>query len=80
MTEAIPDLYLKNQAEYFRVLDEALGRAIAGELSARESLSRAAQLWELVTSRSGRDQQALRWAALRDKYPARIAKGLRNTR
>jgi multiple sugar transport system substrate-binding protein len=80
MTEAIPDLYLKNQAEYFRVLDEAIGTAIAGELSARDSLTRAAQLWELVTSRSGRDQQAQRWAALRAKYPAHIAKGLRNTR
>lgn len=79
MIDAIPDLYLKNQAEYFRVLDEAIAQAVAGTLTAPQAMTRAAQLWELITSRSGRAQQIKRWTLLREKYPQKVSQWLRNT-
>ena len=66
---AIPDLYLKDQAEYFRVLNEWLFRALAGDVSPEVALDRVAQRWTLIANRSDRKVQQERWSRLRDKYP-----------
>lgn len=69
---AIPDLYLERQAEYFRVLNDGLLRALQGELEPQQSLERIAQKWRLITNATGRNVQKQRWISLRAKYPAQI--------
>lgn len=69
---SIPDLYLKDQSEYFRVLGEWLVRALHGEVSPKVALERASQRWGLITNGSGRAIQRERWAQLRAKYPDQL--------
>jgi len=69
---AIPDLYLKDQAEYFRILTEWLVRAMAGEISPKNALERVAQMWDLITKGAGQSVQIERWKRLRAKYPKQI--------
>lgn len=76
MLNAIPDLYLARQGEYFRALNQWLGRAIAGEIDPKTALTRVSQAWELTTDSSGRDAQIRRWLELRGKYPERARKTL----
>ena len=78
MQTAIPDLYLKGQGEYFRILGEWLARAIDGEVAPLTALQRAAQRWQLVTNSSGLQDQQQRWADLRAKYPACAREVLRD--
>lgn len=76
LKQAIPDLYLMGQAEYFRVLNEALADAINGNVTPKNGLKRASQLWEMITSRVGRAAQIDRWRQLRAKYPRDISRHL----
>jgi len=78
LESAIPDLYLENQGEYFRVLSEWLTRALAREVTPRTALERVAQRWQLITNGSGRPAQKTRWAQLRAKYPKQIRDELRD--
>ena len=78
LERAIPDFYLRGQSEYFRVLGEGLLEALTGEVSPDMALKHVVQLWELITSRSGRDTQSARWAELRAKYPAEAQRILRD--
>lgn len=80
LEQAIPDLYLKGQSEYFRVLNEALVEVIAGDVDPQRGLIRAAQLWEMITSRSGRAEQIERWRHLRAQYPTAVSRSLRDHR
>ncbi|WP_298920685.1 extracellular solute-binding protein [uncultured Roseobacter sp.] len=75
---AMPDLFLMNQPEYFRVLEEALADALRGETTPSEALVRTSQLWEMITSRAGRSEQIRRWQELRAKYPTEVARHLRD--
>lgn len=78
LQQAIPDLYLMGQAEYFRVLNEALYEAMYGDITPKRALTRASQLWEMITSRTGRAQQVVRWKQLRRQYPKRVSRHLRD--
>ena len=78
MEAAIPDLYLKDQVEYFRVLNEWLFRALAGDVAPQTALDRVAQRWNLIANRSDRAVQSERWARLREKYPVAIRNVLRD--
>lgn len=78
LQQAIPDLYLMGQAEYFRVLNEALADAINGNVTSKNALKRASQLWEMITSRIGRAAQINRWQQLRAKYPRAVSQYLRD--
>jgi multiple sugar transport system substrate-binding protein len=69
---AIPDLYLKGQAEYFRILGIWLSRALAKEIPPMHALERVTQRWQLVTNASGLRLQQERWQRLRSKYPAHV--------
>ncbi len=54
---AVLDLRIPGAADYFQALDAQIYRALTGELSAQEALDRAAQAWEAITDRYGRDEQ-----------------------
>ena len=72
MKSAIPDLYLKGQGEYFRILAGWLARALAKEIPPKQALERVSQRWRLVTNASGLRMQQKRWQRLRWKYPAKV--------
>ena len=78
MREAIPDLYLKGQADYFKALAEGLDAALHGDASPEQAMTRVAQKWELITSRADRLAQIDRWQRLRQKYPPHLAGFLRD--
>lgn len=78
LESAIPDLYLENQGEYFRVLSEWLARALAGDVSPKNALERVSNRWWSITNGSGRSAQKARWARLRAKYPKQIRGALRD--
>jgi multiple sugar transport system substrate-binding protein len=50
-------LPLPGRKEYLRVLDDAVASAVRGELSPREALRKAAQEWDQITERLGRQAQ-----------------------
>lgn len=78
LENAIPDLYLRDQGEYFRVLQEWLARAVTGEVDPQTALERVALRWHLITNASGKAAQQERWARLKQKYPLSIQKALQD--
>lgn len=78
LENAIPDLYLETQGEYFRMLNESLTRALNGEISPRKALERVARRWRLITKSAGLAVQRDRWMQLRSKYPPHIRSKLRD--
>lgn len=75
---SIPDLYLAQQGEYFRILSEWLDAAVNGQLSPEEALARASTQWNVLNLRVGREAQGARWQELREKYPKGARKVLRD--
>lgn len=51
--------------DYYQALDQAVGKAIAGELSAAAAMNQAAQAWDAITESIGRDQQKRAWKMAR---------------
>ncbi len=78
MKNAIPDLYLAHQGEYFRVLSEWLNRALHKEIPPRQALTHAAEHWELISVRTDYARQQQRWQELRAKYPKHLRSRLRD--
>ncbi len=78
MQNAIPDLYLQNQGEYFRTLGTWLNRALRRELSPKEALSRAAARWRIITNSADKKKQKKRWLELRKKYPRSVRERLKD--
>ncbi len=78
LENAIPDLYLETQGEYFRMLNESLTRSLNGEIEPRKALERVARRWRLITKSAGLDVQQKRWMQLRAKYPEHIRQRLRD--
>ncbi|MFD1157810.1 extracellular solute-binding protein [Roseovarius aestuarii] len=78
MRNAIPDLYLAHQGEYFRVLSEWLYRALTGEVKPEDALERVAENWALISVRTGHQKQKERWMQLRNKYPQAVRNRLRD--
>lgn len=78
MKNAIPDLYLAHQGEYFRVLSEWLNRALRKDVSPQEALTRVAEKWSLISVRTDFERQRQRWLELRAKYPAHLQSRLRD--
>lgn len=69
MEQAIPDLYLARQGDYFLALSKWISRAMDGSTSPDIALARVEQQWNIITSEVGRTKQIERWLALRAKYP-----------
>ena len=78
MQNAIPDLYLAHQGEYFLALSEWLVRALQGDVSPEIALNRVAESWNLISVRSGLERQKERWLQLRGKYPQPLRSQLRD--
>lgn len=79
LEEAVPDLYLANHGEYFRVLGRWLERAIDGRVEPSVALGHVARAWEALTPRDALERQIGRWRALREKYPASVVRHLRDS-
>ena len=78
MQNAIPDLYLAHQGEYFQVLSEWLNRSLRREVSPQDALRRVSDHWALTSVRTGLEKQKERWARLRQKYPEDVRNRLRD--
>ncbi len=78
LENAIPDLYLKGQGEYFRLLNDGLALALERELHPEKALQRVAIRWRLITKSMGLEKQIERWARLRNKYPKHIRRLLKD--
>lgn len=50
-------LPLPGREEYLKALDEAVAKAVCGEASPREALRAAAERWQAITDKFGRDRQ-----------------------
>jgi multiple sugar transport system substrate-binding protein len=78
MKNAIPDLYLAHQGEYFQVLSDGLNRALRREISPEMALKRVSESWSLISARAGLKKQQNRWMQLREKYPLAVRNRLRD--
>jgi len=78
MKNAIPDLYLAHQGEYFRTLSESLNRALNKDISPQQALTRVAESWSLISARTDYEKQRQRWKDLRAKYPPHLRNRLRD--
>lgn len=54
---AILALPLPGSEEYLKALDEAVAQAVSGQMSPREALKAAAEKWQAITEKWGRDRQ-----------------------
>ncbi|NNF24811.1 MAG: extracellular solute-binding protein [Rhodobacteraceae bacterium] len=77
LEEAIPDLYLAGQGDYLSALSDMILLALNREVTADVAMRRAAEKWDLITRRIGRDAQIRRWRFLQKKYPATVRSLLR---
>lgn len=78
MKNAIPDLYLAQQGQYFSALSEWLSRALHKEVSPQQALNRVADNWSLISVRTDFKKQQKRWQELRNKYPKGVSDLLRD--
>ncbi|MEO0370667.1 MAG: extracellular solute-binding protein [Pseudomonadota bacterium] len=78
LRNSIPDLYLAQQGEYFRVLIEALDSAVNKGTPPEKALAWVETQWSVLNLRTGRQAQTQRWQALRAKYPADTRRTLRD--
>jgi multiple sugar transport system substrate-binding protein len=63
-TRVVPELSIPGQGEYiFTALNDEMKRALAKEISPEEAMKNAAQKWEQITDRLGRDKQKAAYAA-----------------
>jgi multiple sugar transport system substrate-binding protein len=74
MRNAIPDLYLKGQGEYFDELRVNIAAADVGDKTPKEALDDTAAAWDRITRRMGKRSQGVQWAFLKSIYP----EGVRN--
>ncbi len=72
MKNAIPDLYLKGQGEYFDELRTNLAAADVGIKTAKQALDDTARAWERITRRMGKRSQEVQWSFLKSQYPGSV--------
>ena len=51
------DITIPGAEAYYQALDEYIHKAVNGEIGAQEAMDRAAEAWEAITDRLGREQQ-----------------------
>lgn len=78
LENAIPDLNLQNQGEYFRSLGSWIHRALLKEISPQQAMKRAETRWRLITNRADKQLQQKRWSQLRSKYPTSVRERLKD--
>jgi multiple sugar transport system substrate-binding protein len=57
----IPDLQIPGSQEYVTAADREISGAIAGKKSAQEALDAAADAWNTISDRAGRENQTAAW-------------------
>jgi multiple sugar transport system substrate-binding protein len=72
MRNAIPDLYLKGQGEYFDELRVNIAAADVGEKTPKQALDDTAAAWNRITRRMGKRSQAVQWSFLKSIYPESV--------
>lgn len=50
---------------YYQAVDQAVGKAVAGALSAEQAMQQASEAWDAITDSIGRDQQKRAWKMAR---------------
>ena len=69
---SFPDVILVGGAEYMDLLDKEVQAAVTGLKSAKKALDDAAENWEAVTDRYGRENQIEQWRWLEQFYPRSV--------
>jgi multiple sugar transport system substrate-binding protein len=69
---SFPDVILVGGAEYMDLLDKEVQAAVTGLKTAKKALDDAAEKWEDVTERYGREQQLEQWKWLKQFYPKSV--------
>nr|MDQ3397195.1 hypothetical protein [Deinococcota bacterium] len=70
LADGYPDIFIPGAAQYQDALDLHVNRALAGEETAQEALDAAAQEWDSITDRLGRDNQLQFWTQALESYRA----------
>ena len=78
LSNAVPDLYLKDQGEYFRELNHWLHRALTHETPPKEALDSISKRWDVITKTAGHEAQIERWGKLKAQYSANARRLLKN--
>ncbi len=63
-----PEMVMPGTGEYMDALQGELHAFINGTGTAKEALDRAAERWQAITERYGRDKQKIIWAEVRQAY------------
>jgi len=77
LEEAIPDLWIAGQGEYFDVLREQLVGAYQQRFSPKQALDTTAAAWSIITRRLGPERQKEQWKFLLSRYPKALRAILR---
>ena len=67
----VPDLQIPGQDEYVKVADAEINAALTGAKSAQQALDDAAEEWNNITDRLGRDAQLEFWTQQLEAFKAR---------
>ncbi len=70
LADGYPDIFIPGAAQYQDALDLHVNRALAEEETAQEALDAAAQEWDGITDRLGRDNQLQFWTQALESYRA----------
>lgn len=68
INNGFPEMIMPGTGEYMDALQGELHSFINGSGSAQDALNRAADRWQQITDRYGRDKQKEAWAAVRASY------------
>jgi multiple sugar transport system substrate-binding protein len=69
---SIPEVILVGGLEYMDLLDKEVQAGLRGLKTADKALSDAAERWEEVTERYGRDEQLAQWKWLKQYFPQSV--------
>ena len=69
---SIPEIIMVGGIEYMDLLDKEVQAALRGLKTAKKALDDAAEVWEGVTERYGRDEQIEQWGWLKQYFPQSV--------
>jgi len=73
---SIPEVILVGGLEYMSLLDIEVQNGLQGIKTAEKALSDAADRWEEVTERYGREEQLTQWKALKSYFPKSVGEAV----
>jgi len=69
---SIPEIIMVGGIEYMDLLDKEVQAALRGLKTAKKALDDAAEVWEGVTERYGREEQIEQWSWLKQYFPQSV--------